>query len=277
MLSAPKQPAFGAALTRGTLRRGLVCALLFHGGSTFHEYTGVAGDFFYIPANTSLDYGSNKFGKYVELTAVALNERIISGVSGDGKTGWLPDSNVTVALTWQKTDSTNRSNVAFSISYGLDGHPYTCHAAIPYSDGILYWQFGQNGQIISASGLTYGEDYWVFTVGGRGMEAWQNGIMVASGGSNYTRSVNKLHPFVIGGTDAAFFNSDLARINVLCVWDRQLATEEILALSANPYAPWEAPTMFEDTGRLSLVAVGADTTGFPSSRSIFRRQPERWG
>ena len=274
MLSAPAQPAPGTPLTRGALRRGLVCALLFHGGTTFHDYAAVANEFFFAPASTSFLFGVNKFGKYVELDTVALNERIISGVSGDGKSAWVPASNLTVSMCYQKTDSTNRASAAFSISYGLSGIAFACHAAVPYSDGVVYFQMG-SATALAASGLTFGEDHWVFSVGGRGTEIWQNGVKVASDATNRTRSVDTTMPFVLGGTDAAFFNSDLARYNMLCVWDRQLATEEILTLSANPYAPWDTPTLFADVGRLSFAQ--AETVGFPGSRAIFRRQPERWG
>lgn len=238
MLSAPRQPAFGTPITLGPLRQGLVLAMLFNGYTTFHDDAGVAKDFFYIPANTTLAFGTNKFGQYAELTTVGLQERIYSGVVGNGMTHWVPAGDLTVSLCYEKADSTNRASVAFSISYGLSGVNYACHVALPYADGNVYFQLGGGGAL-AATGLSFGADHWVFSSGARGTEIWQNGIKVSSDATNRTRSVDNTMHFILGGTDAAFFNSDLGRYNNLCMWDRQLVPAEIELLCANPYAPWE--------------------------------------
>lgn len=230
------QPAFATPLTRGHLRRGLVYAVLFNGANTFMDSARVAGDGSYVSGLVSFAYGVNRFGAYTELTAAGLNERI-----SWGNPSWIPASNLTISLCYEKTDATNRNSIACSIGYGIDGLADAINVHLPYSDGVVYFDFGGNDSShrVSVGGLTFGADHWVFSTGPRGQEIWQNGIKRASNANNPTRTPNLAHNWNLGGSEAGFTASDLCRFNMICMWDRQLLTEEIGMISADPYAPWE--------------------------------------
>lgn len=102
----------------------------------------------------------------------------------------LPTTQVTIAMTYRKTDVTLRASVAFGLLEvsGVNGR---IGVHLPYSDGLVYWDFGpgvEGTSRLSVNGLTFGEDTWVFTAGPRGMEIWQNGIKRASNSGTSTRS-----------------------------------------------------------------------------------------
>jgi hypothetical protein len=242
------QPTFGAPLSRrSALTRGLVLATLFNGGTPsagggvkdiFCDSARVAGPAEYNATLTNLTTGgSNQFGKFVEFTAAGTSHHIDWPAGGV----WVPTNGMTLSLLYEKTDATNRASVAWGIDPVLAGAAYYCHAAMPYSDGVVYFEFG-SGNTLSAAGLSFGADHWVFTAGSRGMEIWQNGILRASSATNPTRSQDVTHVFKIGaGLSALGFVADLARYGSLCMWARQLDLREVWSLNTDPYAPWRNP------------------------------------
>ena len=231
------QPPFGAPLSRrSTLTRGLVYAVNFNGGTSYQDSARVAGPGTYIPALTNLAHGVNRFGKFVEFTTAGTSHHIDwNGVP------WIPTGGgMTVSMLYEKVDATNRAAVCWSVDVVLAGSAYYCHGATPHSDGNAYLQFGNTN--LAVGGLTYGADHWIFSTGPRGMELWQNGILVGSNASNPTRSTDVTHVFKIGaGLSALGFVADLCRYNSLCMWDRELNLREIWTLNTDPYAPWRDP------------------------------------
>jgi len=214
-------------------------AVLFNGGTTFNDSSGVAGPGEYIPALTSLTNGVNQHGKFVEFTSAGTSHHI-----DWPRTPWMPTGPITVSLLYEKTDATNRNTVAWGIDKQLASVTYQCHATMPFGDGTVYFEYGGNGGAneVSVGGLTFGADHWAFTVGARGMEIWQNGFLRASNGNTPTRTNDPTHPFKLGANlSGTGFVADLARINVCCVWDRQLDTRELWTLNTDPYAPWRNP------------------------------------
>lgn len=234
----PCQPAFGTPLNGRPISRGLVCAIIFNGGTAYHDSANVARDFFYFSSLTSTAQGVNKWGRYLELTSAGTSEAIISANS---RSEWVPASNVTVSICYQKSDGTNRASQLCGVDVGLSGAAYYMNMHVPYSDGVVYWDLGGTGGAnrCSVGGLTFGADHFVFTSGTRGMEIWQNGILRASNANNPTRSVDVTHPYKFGGMNTQI--SDLVKLNMHCMWKRQLSLREIYELNTDPYAPWRAP------------------------------------
>ena len=78
-------------------------------------------------------------------------------------------------------------------SIGQFGGGSQLGAYIPYSDGKVYWDFGgytEGTNRLSVAGLSFSDsDVFVFTVGARGMEIWQNGIKRASNSATPTSTI----------------------------------------------------------------------------------------
>jgi len=68
---------------------------------------------------------------------------------------WIPTTSCTVAVIRRKTDSTLRVSSLFGC--GSDTGANRCGAHCPYSDGTVYWDFGQQSapNRLSVAGLTF--------------------------------------------------------------------------------------------------------------------------
>ena len=144
----------------------------------------------------------------------------------------VPTAAVTVLIQQRKIDAVNRQSAAFGIS-GVSTD--TCEGLIPWSDGKVYWDFGglsEGTSRLSVSGLTFGDDVWVFVVGSRGMEIWQNGTLVGSHGNSATRIVGSGN-WGLGHHDAR--GNDLVEYGFFALWERELSHSEIRLASNNPF------------------------------------------
>jgi len=116
---------------------------------------------------------------------------------------------LTVCLGYEKQDATLRASGAFGI--GSIFNEVRCGALIPFSDGVVYWDFGGFTEDVtreSIGGLTTsGYHPWAFTTGPRGMEIWQDGIRKSANSANPTRSAQaqawQLGTSVTVGSDLA--------------------------------------------------------------------------
>lgn len=82
------------------------------------------------------------------------------------------------------------------------------HVFLPYSgDGAVYWRWGGSTagtSSLSVPGLTIApNDLWCFTAGPRGMEIWQNGVLVASQSGHAGRASSSAYGVTLG---AAYSN-----------------------------------------------------------------------
>lgn len=143
----------------------------------------------------------------------------------------------TVALHYRKIGA-----AAATAGFGLDATAAAALRAgthLPFSDGTLYWDFGGNTagtSRLTAASLTYGDDFWVFNSGPRGMEIWQNGILRASqaGNANWFASSN---PYLLGMHGTAT-NSDDAECAIFLTCARQWSPHECAAWTAQ--TAWES-------------------------------------
>ena len=241
------QPEGGRRLSGHPITRGLVMAVNFASQSVdsgassatvpIPEDTDIAGPGRWLRGNVAYATGINRFGRWVGFSA-ASSSSMLEWQRSD----FVPSSGgVTILFLYEKADATNRASWVSGVNYGLSGVAYAINVHCPYSDGTVYWDFGGNGapNRCSVGGLTFGADVWIFNVGSRGQEIWQNGIKRASNANNPTRSVDNTMPFILGGGPSGSGQaSDIAHYNIYCMWNRQLATEEIIALSADPYMLW---------------------------------------
>lgn len=277
------QPETGRQLALShPMTRGLVMAVNFAAqgvnsgaGSEIAlipEDTGVAGPGRWLNASVSYATGVNRFGRWV-----GFNNANTSSFLEWQRSDFVPTTAVSILMLYEKGDGSNRNCLAGSVDYGLGSITNSCNHHVPFSDGVVYFDWGGNVNGVTrvqVGGLSFGADRWVFTVGSRGMEIWQNGIKQASNGVTPTRNKDATMPFKLGASVSGSGTlCDIAHWNVYAMWSRQLTPDEIVTVSADPYLLWEQPSAFAFTLTQDIVAGSAYTGG----RMIYRVTPERWG
>jgi len=169
----------------------------------------------------------------------------------------IPTSAVTVMFGQRKRDSTNRVSATFGVNAAANSA--RCGSHCPYSDGTIYFDFG--GQVagttrITFAGATFGDDIFAMTVGGRGMEIWQNGVLLASNSATPTRTQTDEDLQI--GIGNGVTTSDLVDIDFLYIWSRQIPTALIQRITADPWA------MFTRRDRgFKIAFAGAGAAAFP--------------
>jgi len=184
-------------------------------------------------------------------------------------------------MGYEKTDATLRQGGAF----GSDSIVATrfCNGIPKWTDGAAYWAFGGNTPGTSqvnttthgSGDPTVGDDNWAFVSGDRGMEIWQNGIVIASITSNAARTADATNELELGRHIS--FGSDLAVYRYFLVFNRTLSPSELIMLGENPLAMFE-PMIFiangigsatiheeEEADDLSLTDEAVATGVFPRS------------
>lgn len=173
-----------------------------------------------------------------------------------------------IVLGYRKRDGTHRGSTAFVVDTATSTQ--FAHAAIPNSDGTVYWDWGGTSagtSRISVAGLTFGDDVWVFTVGPRGMDIWQNGILRASQSGHASRT-GSTNSFKLGANGAGLFGggADLADIAFIYIYQRQLNPSECVQISENPFVFFKRQPMVVaqaaggggggSAGRTQVIIIG---------------------
>lgn len=152
----------------------------------------------------------------------------------------VPTKNVTIVLQQEKTDSNNRVSAAFGV--GPTGFATTqCGAHVPYSDGVVYWDFGGNASSnrVTASGLTVtGKNTWIFRAGDLGMQFWQNGIRRANSTTAVSRTLFNSTQALTLFAGAGPSGSDMVKVYAFLIYNRNLTEQEIALLSQDPMLPF---------------------------------------
>ena len=162
---------------------------------------------------------------------------------GNDDTGVIPEgANITIAHLYHKADGTDRNSYSFGV-FGSTGTDY-CHVLGPWSDGVHYWDYGgavDGTTRLTVSGLDLSRSSMlIYTVGDRGMEIWQDGVLVASGTQKPTRT-NSSKQFSLGAGGPASVNGDLTHNEMFAVWSRQLDEAEIWRVTNDPFTQVRRP------------------------------------
>lgn len=171
---------------------------------------------------------------------------------GSGSSGF------TVALHYRKIGA-----AAACAGFGLDASAIATQRAgthFPFSDGTLYWDFGGNSagtSRLTAASLTYGDDFWVFTTGTRGMEIWQNGIRRAQQGSSVSWN-SVTNPYYLGMHGTATQADDAECALFVCA-PRQWSPGEIVGWFREPFQVVKRGLVYVRAGGTPTLAV-ADAT-----------------
>lgn len=218
--------------------KGLTC--LTHIGPG-HVLNLVGLDFATIVTST---LGVNEHGRLIN----NVNTTDIVTIASDSST-ILPTGPITIISGYEKTDATLRNSGPWGVDTATAGERCSCH--LPWGSGSVFWDYGGTGagNRLTVASLSFGDDVWAFTVGARGMELWQNGVVVGSNGDNPTRSATT-DPFGLGKTVA---NSDQANYYFFMVYHGQLPEKQIISLSQNP---WQVLQPHSDVSYLPIAAAG---------------------
>lgn len=203
--------------------------------------------------------GAPSGGLCVECAASGTGNSVALGASNL----YLTTTAVTVVIGYRKTDSTLRTAAAFGVENGAGPDVTTrCGAHLPYSDGVVYWDFG--GVTAGSTRVTYssgvfGDDTWVFTVGARGMEIWQNGFLRASNAATPTRT-STTNPMLLfsGQGNVGAGISDLAQVTDFKLYPTQVSKElcRFLSHPDTRYDLWATPPQVRPAGFTSAPAGG---------------------
>lgn len=171
-----------------------------------------------------------------------------------------PADQVTIFIGIRKTDGTLRASSAFGNNSSTDDH--RCGAHVPYSDGVVYWDFGGSAgsNRLSVGSLALGNDLWCFTHGPRGKDIWQNGQLRATSGTSGTRTVfTATHAFGLGQHSSGGGGSDLLEYWLFVGFDKQLSEAAIREFFQDPWAHrrlWAEAPMLVDAGGGQTVPIG---------------------
>ncbi|MDB5814433.1 MAG: hypothetical protein JWN23_1550 [Rhodocyclales bacterium] len=143
----------------------------------------------------------------------------------------LPTGPCTIIYMRTELDTSRRTNPAFATPFA--GTSTTeCHAFVPYSDGSVYWRYGDGTGISATIGASNGADVFGFMAGGAaGRQIWQNGVLIASDSNTITRTATSA-AFNLG--DSSNGGPDV-RTYCLYVFARQFSANELRAITANPW------------------------------------------
>jgi hypothetical protein len=128
----------------------------------------------------------------------------------------------------------------------------------PWSDGNIYWNFGNetdgSGRTSATYAKTLAPEVLIFVAGPRkGREIWQNGRkLVGNTGATAIRPATG-EPWSVGGCKSGFRVTDNNEIYLQVVSRREWTDAEIGLLSANPWA------MFTSQVRLYVDAIAGGT------------------
>ncbi len=173
----------------------------------------------------------------------------------------------TVMIAYKKTDTTSRAALVWGVDGAL-GAANDAYCFVDHNGGFTGFFFAGTTLQIANAGLTFGDDLWLFTTGPRGMEVWQNGIMLTSNASNpsktaaLTSCINTGQCLVAWPAGQPNF-SDLADMALIMTWRKQLTWAAIRDLYVNPWQVFQPmPSLF--AGDAATVGAGPGTNRFPA-------------
>lgn len=177
----------------------------------------------------------------------------------------------TYIIRYRKRDATNRASGLF----GLPSGDRQCGVHGPWSDGVVYWDFGgatAGSTRLTVSGQSFELATWAFTTGARGMEIWKNGVRIASNAANPTR--------VQVGVDLKLGehvnnNSDFIDVSAFYAYRGvQLPQEELVLLGQNPWQIFQPIKRRIWVAGVEIQTVLAPAGSGPTLRMVNAHRPE---
>ena len=154
----------------------------------------------------------------------------------------IPTDQGTVAIIRRKTDTTNRASTLFGFRQApTQNDNVRCGAHVPYSDGVVYWDFGGSGAPyrLTVSGLSFTTEVerWVFVAGSKGSSIWRNGKRLANQTSSVSRSAETSNWALNGGNGINDNQGgDSQEIYYVAVLRAEWNQAQVLDWTANPFS-----------------------------------------
>jgi hypothetical protein len=179
-------------------------------------------------------------------------------------------SAATILLQGYKTSETQ--SVATLDTGASPSDNFNVNVYLPYGgDSNVYWRWGPNEtpgtSSLSVAGLSFAaSDWWAFTVGARGMEVWQNGLLVGSNSGTSTRTSNAALPAFVGLNAIGYTQ---VRFSMLATFNQQMPTAFLRQRQYwGIFAPQRTPRYFlatvtsiSGTASITLGALTSSATG----------------
>lgn len=184
-------------------------------------------------------------------TQRGIGMRQVSGayytIGTEGTDFTLPSDSVTVFMAkWRSVGNLAAHGWGAATippgTAGADANARRLGGHVPFSDGVVYWDFGGQDAThrLSVSGLAFGDDTWAFTAGRRGQTIWQNGALRASQSTAITRNAAG-GSFDLNRGQTVTSSETETRYSFFYLWNRELNGSEIEWLHAEPYAFFQPP------------------------------------
>jgi len=163
-------------------------------------------------------------------------------ISFDGTNDYMTVQNPSINLSttqisisiWYWGNTTQVASTVFRGRNASNGREFSTH--IPWSNGIIYWDAGDNGAANTAfdrisktsNGAHIGWNHWVFIKNATSgnMYIYRNGSLWHSG-SGLSRNIGSITAFEMGGHSGSFIY-DNGKISNIQIYNRELSTDEVL-------------------------------------------------
>lgn len=173
------------------------------------------------------NYGTSRWGGPTLSNLTAGTDKINLGINSD----FLPYDQATVIVGYKKRTTGNGYVVTTQTSTASQVFLFSLLGST--STANFYWGGTAAGQLLSVGSLTFGDDVWALSVGTRGMELYQNGVMVGSNANTPTRTNNTN---ILGlGQHAFWGNADIGDYAFFYVYAIQLSQDAICHISNDPF------------------------------------------
>jgi len=147
-----------------------------------------------------------------------------------------PRTQSTVLLIRRNHDTTARESSSFGTGSSGGGDPgHRIQAHLPFSDGIVYWDFGGSSganRLTVAHTKTTNIEYWAFTAGSQGSAIYLNGNELASQSTAITRTASTDNWGIHSGATFAGDNED---IYLLMFLNTQWSAAQVAEWYQDPY------------------------------------------
>lgn len=146
----------------------------------------------------------------------------------------VPLDKCTIVMAKRKVSSTSGGT---HFGHSVDA-TNKCRINAPFTDGKIYWVWGNNNIATSALSWTLDMDYFVFVAGPtKGLEIWRNGTLQTSGAYPGTRAANT-NEAQLGST---VYSVDQSTFTIFGVFDIEWSDSQILNWFSAPYQLFERP------------------------------------
>ena len=145
----------------------------------------------------------------------------------------LPTDNCTIAVFRRCTDTTARDSNIFGYSQSSTD---LCQAVAPYTDGNLYWDFGNvtTGRLSVAYTKDTSPETLVFVAGkNKGREIWRRGVKIAANAAKNASRPATAASFYLGAKPGV--SCDNQEIYLIVISPTEWTDEQVKAFCRNPW------------------------------------------